>query len=71
MHMKPDATVRPTPLPTSDRRTRSLTELAVEQGIAGPQDFDALLGAGADLWDDDADFEAFLSGIHESRRPEE
>ena len=47
---------------------RSLAELAAEQGIAGPQDTDALFGAGADLWDDDADFETFLAGLRESRR---
>jgi hypothetical protein len=63
-------TTTPTParLPAPERRTRSLAELAAEQGLTGPQDFDALLGAGADLWDDDADFEAFLAGLRESRR---
>jgi hypothetical protein len=51
-----------------ERRTRSLAELAAEQGVTGPQDVDALFGAGADLWRDDADFEAFLAGLRESRR---
>jgi hypothetical protein len=51
-----------------DRRHRSLAQLASEQGIAGPQDFEALCGAGADLWEDDAAFEAFLAGIEETRR---
>jgi hypothetical protein len=27
-----------------------------------------LLGAGSDLWDDEADFEVFLAGLRESRR---
>jgi hypothetical protein len=58
----------PAPLPGSARRTRSLAELAAEQGVTGPQDVDALFGAGADLWDDDADFEAYLAGLRESRQ---
>ncbi|HJT78554.1 MAG TPA: hypothetical protein VJ739_15220 [Gemmataceae bacterium] len=61
-------TPTPIPLPAPERRTRSLAELAAEQGLAGPQDLDALFGAGADLWDDDDDFEAFLAGLRESRR---
>jgi hypothetical protein len=58
----------PAPVPSPERRTRSLAELAAEQGIAGPQDFDALFGTGADLWPDDADFEAYLASLRESRR---
>jgi hypothetical protein len=53
---------------SADRRTRSLAELAAVQGVIGPQDFDALFGAGSELWDDDVDFEAFLAGLRESRR---
>jgi hypothetical protein len=53
-----------------ERGTRSLAELAAAQGITGPQDFDALFGAGTDLWDDDKDFEAFLASLRESRRTE-
>jgi len=52
----------------SDRRNRTLTELASEQGIIGPQDFDAICGAGADLWETDADFETFLKVLRDSRR---
>jgi hypothetical protein len=51
-----------------DRRHRSLAELASEQGITAPQDFEALCGAGADLWEDGAEFEVFLAGLRESRR---
>jgi hypothetical protein len=50
------------------RRTKTLAELAAEQGISGPQDFDALVGSGADLWNDDRDFENFLSSLHEARQ---
>jgi len=49
-------------------RSRTLAELAAAQGIDGPQDFEALCGAGADLWVNDADFEAFQSALLESRR---
>jgi hypothetical protein len=51
-----------------DRRHHSLAQLASEQGITGPQDFDALCGAGADLWEDDAAFKAFLAGMQETGR---
>jgi hypothetical protein len=61
-------TPAPAPVPAPERRTRSLAELAAEQGLTGPQDLDTLLGAGADLWDDDAEFEAFLADLRESRR---
>jgi len=58
----------PPSLPSPERRTRSLAELAAEQGISAPQDLDALFGAGADLWDNDDEFESFLAGLRESRR---
>jgi hypothetical protein len=61
-------TPTPAPLPAPERRTRSLAELAAVQGLTGPQDLDALLGAGANLWDAAADFEAFLAALRESRR---
>jgi hypothetical protein len=67
--MSPETTSSPsTPPAAPQRRSRSLAELAAEQGLTGPQDFDALVGAGSDLWDDEADFEAFLAGLRESRR---
>jgi hypothetical protein len=68
--MTPEATTPKSvtgPLP-SERRNRTLTELAAAQGIHGPQDFDAVYGAGADLWDNDADFEALQAALRESRR---
>jgi hypothetical protein len=63
-------TTKPAPalVPTPERRTRSMAELAAEQGVIGPQDFDALFGAGADLWPNDADFEAYLVSLRESRQ---
>ncbi|MFL5241123.1 MAG: hypothetical protein ACJ8FY_03365 [Gemmataceae bacterium] len=56
---------KPAPL---ERRNFTLAELAAAQGINGPQDFEALCGAGADLWENHADFEAFQSALRESRR---
>ncbi len=68
----PSSTERRTPpsgaVPHPERHTRSLAELAAQQGVTGPQDLDAIFGAGADLWPDDADFEAFLASLRESRR---
>jgi hypothetical protein len=51
-----------------ERQTRTLAELAVQQGLTCPQDFDALFGAGSDLWLDEADFDAYLADLRESRR---
>jgi hypothetical protein len=61
----PNSVNRPSPL---ERRNRTLPELAAAQGIRGPQDFDALNGAGADLWDSDTDFDEFQAALRESRR---
>ncbi len=33
-----------------------------------PQDVDALIGQGADLWESDEELERFLAGIAERRR---
>jgi hypothetical protein len=57
--------------PTEDGafwQCKSAEQLAAEQGIGPVQDFDALFGAGKELWKDDADFEVFLEGLRESRR---
>ena len=50
-------------------RKRTVDELAAEQGIAVPQSLDEMIGAAADLWDDDEDFDRFVQGIQD-RRPE-
>jgi hypothetical protein len=57
----------PPPAP-ADRgwRRKTLEELMAEQGIHGPQDLDSL--AAPDLWEDDEEFERFLSALRESRR---
>lgn len=45
-----------------------LEQLAVEQGLTGPQTISDLVGAGAALWADDGEFEAFVQGVYERRR---
>ena len=50
-------------------RKCTVDELAAEQGIAVPQSLDEMIGAAADLWDDDEDFDRFVEGIQD-RRPE-
>ena len=42
-------------------------ELAAEQDVSVPQRLDAMVGAAADLWDDDADFDAFVGRIQARR----
>ena len=49
---------------------KSLEELAAEQGIAAVPRFEEACGAGAHLWVDDDDFEAFLSATKGSERGE-
>ncbi len=49
-------------------RRPTIDELAARQGIAVPQPLDQLIGAAADLWDDDGDFDRFVQGIHDRRR---
>lgn len=50
--------------------TKSLEQLAAEQGVAPIKDLEEVLGRGGDLWKDDAEFEAFLTALHERRRAE-
>ena len=45
----------------------TIDELAVDQGIVAPQQIGKLLGAAADLWDGEDDFQFFVEGIHKRR----
>ena len=54
-------------VPTDFWEWRSIDELAREQGIDAPQQFDEMIGAGGDLWDDEEDFESFVNGVCEHR----
>lgn len=62
---KTTKSVPPAPEPTW--RNQSVEELAAQQGIRLPQDKQAMLGAAADLWETDEEFEEFLKGIYERR----
>ncbi len=48
-------------------RKRAVDDLAAEQGIAVPQPLDEMIGAAADLWADDEEFDRFVQGIHDRR----
>ncbi|MBI3272940.1 MAG: hypothetical protein HYZ53_28385 [Planctomycetes bacterium] len=50
-------------------RERTVEELAAEQGATLPQSVDALLGSGANLWESDEDFHAFLACLGRSPAP--
>jgi len=47
---------------------RSIEELAAEQGVRLEGQLERILGAGADLWASDEDFEEFVRGIYDRRR---
>jgi hypothetical protein len=47
---------------------RTLEDLATAQGVAPADRPEDLLGQGAELWDDDVEFERFLAWWKESRR---
>ena len=48
-------------------RERTIDELAARQGITVPQPLDDLIGAAAELWNDDEDFDRFVRGVHDRR----
>ncbi len=47
---------------------KSLEELIAEQGVDRTATYERLLGSGAELWSDDAEFEAFLRHVQAVRR---
>jgi hypothetical protein len=55
------------PLPDAAERLRAIAE---QQGTQGKATFEALFGAGAHLWESDAEFERFLQLIREARGKE-
>ena len=57
-------------IPLPARPSKTIEELAAEQGVQLPQDFDRLLGAGAQLWDNDAEFDQFLRWLNDANRKE-
>ena len=48
-------------------RTKTIAELAAEQGIPLIPNYEALVGQGKDLWSDE-EFEAWLKDLREARR---
>jgi hypothetical protein len=49
-------------------REKTVEELAAEQGVEIPQRIEDLLGAGENLWKDDAELDAFLEFIRQQRK---
>jgi hypothetical protein len=54
-------------IPLPARPSKTVEELAAEQGVQLPQNLDRLLGAGAQLWDSDAEFDEFLGWLRVAR----
>jgi len=53
---------------TSFSERKSIQELAAEQGVRLEGQLERILGAGADLWASDEEFEEFVRGIYDRRR---
>lgn len=54
---------RPAVEPTAPDTPDTLRAKIEEQGVAATAAFEHVLGAGRDLWTDDADFERFLEAV--------
>jgi hypothetical protein len=57
----------PSPSKVETERRRRLEDLIAKQRVAQTATFEHLLGAGADLWDDDCDFREFLETVKAGR----
>jgi type II secretory pathway component PulM len=68
MTTKPATAGPAIPLPTQSSKT--IEELAAEQGVELPQNLDRLFGAGEQLWDNDAEFDEFLRWLNDAGRKE-
>jgi hypothetical protein len=55
------------PQPEGHQPAKTLQELIAEQGVAETATFERLLGSAADLWADDAEFDAFLQHLQAIR----
>jgi hypothetical protein len=62
-------TPRTAPASSKDalEKRRRLEELVAKQGVARTATFEHLLGAGAELWDDESDFNSFLETVKAGR----
>ncbi len=45
-----------------------IEQLMAQQGLAGPQRWTEIVGHGADLWDNDQQFEQFLREVRDRRQ---
>ncbi len=50
---------------------KTLERLGVEQNVKAVNRLEEVLGAGAALWEDEREFEAFLDAIYQRRREQE
>ena len=54
--------------PAGFSERKSIAELAAEQGVRLEGQLERIMGAGADLWASDKEFEGFVQGIYDRRR---
>ncbi len=54
--------------PAGFSERKSIVELAAEQGVRLEGQLERIMGAGADLWASDKEFEGFVRGIYDRRR---
>ena len=54
--------------PAGFSERKSIAELAAEQGVRLEGQLERSMGAGADLWASDKEFEGFVQGIYDRRR---
>jgi hypothetical protein len=66
MNSDTDTTPKPATGQTPEQAEK-LRRIAEEQGTLHTSNLEHLLGAGKDLWADDAEFEAFLASIRAIR----
>jgi hypothetical protein len=70
----PNTTSQPSATPIAappDKIPEHLLWKLAEQGVVGTATFDRLLGAGKNLWADDAAFNQFLAHVRETRAEKE
>jgi hypothetical protein len=65
--MNPTKKKKPPVRKPSIGKHKTTEELAAEQGIKIPQDLSKIMGAGADLWANDAELDAFLDDVRKAR----
>jgi hypothetical protein len=64
-------TTRPNVTPLATEPRKSLEELIAEQGVVQTATYERLLGSAAELWQDDAEFQAFLDHVQAIRHEQD